>query len=240
MSLSSPILTPLPFSPGFFDEVPAQVAAVELRFRAKLLRPQVGQAAPRAALTGSLQILRHFQSEAPWIHLVLTKVREEGSPMSSDPLEAWSDTTLLTFLKHLLMESWNKETCAANDRGRWNERVPEVGQSAISALLVQELLGGRIRRGTFMGVNCDMYFYNERIPNEPFELTRARFSDHAQMMPGNIWEREALLNTQHDRGQYAAAAKVPERYALLKSRFLIAAAAMALASSRVLSKVAHD
>ena len=56
-------------------------------------------------------------------------------------------------IKKAFRRSWDEKTCYPLLRNEWNENLPEVGQCAVTALLIQELYGGdiafNIRRNHF-------------------------------------------------------------------------------------------
>ena len=81
---------------------------------------------------------------------------------SQRPRSVWALSILptksissLTELYSLLLErGWSKDTCAKNTL--WSEENPVVGQSAVTALLVQKLFGGEIL--SFPYSNSTHYF----------------------------------------------------------------------------------
>lgn len=105
-----------------------------------------------------------------------------------------------------LRESWCRDTGAA-DVGLTG--MP-IGQCAVTALLVQDLLGGELVRAQ---VSPTESHYWNRIPGMgDIDLTRAQYS---QAIPqGVVVSRSRLLD-----GDRARIARTPERYALLKSRY---------------------
>lgn len=237
-SSSSPIATPLP--QDFLAFLPEEIPALESRYR-RQLKLVDGQSAARSALAASLEILlKEDAKQVPWIPILISRLREARVPASSDPLASWSHLRLKTFFLHLFRESWNRETCAEIHRAQWSERTPECGQTCLSALIIQKHISGKIRQATLIGPSYGLYYLNELADGDLFEIGRDQFNQLTQVLPGREVTRDELLDPEHPRGQLARAAKVPERYALLEQRFLVAAGAMALAASRVLKNVGPD
>ena len=49
-------------------------------------------------------------------------------------------------LKRTIRLSWTKETCVSSLQHSWNEENPALGQCAVTALIVNDYLGGKIMR----------------------------------------------------------------------------------------------
>ncbi len=124
-----------------------------------------------------------------------------------------------------LQDSWCRETGAA-DVGLTG--MP-IGQCAVTALLVQDLLGGDLVRAEIARYDLrddgscavESHYWN-RIPSMgDIDLTRAQYPATGQcphpapvIPPGDVVPRARLLD-----GERARAARTPERYALLKARY---------------------
>jgi hypothetical protein len=124
-----------------------------------------------------------------------------------------------------LQESWCRET-GAGDSGL--SGMP-VGQCAVTALLVQDLLGGEIVRAEIARYDLrddgscavESHYWN-RIPGMgDIDLTRAQYPSAEQcphpapvIPPGDAVPRSRLME-----GERAVRARTPERYALLKQRY---------------------
>ena len=109
-----------------------------------------------------------------------------------------------------LQESWCRDTGAGNSG---LSGMP-VGQCAVTALLVQDLIGGQIVRTVIVTESGEESHYFNRIQGMgDIDLTRAQYPTH--VIPYGVEvERARLLE-----GERAITARTPERYVLLKSRY---------------------
>jgi hypothetical protein len=235
---SASILTPLPLSFPLVASCPVEMIDLEQQFRQGFRVAQGGYIAAHAALGACLEILRKGEIYRPlWVRDVIAHTR--ASTWTFQPLADWPEDRLFPFFRRLFRASWSFETCAAVHRGQWSVDSPEVGQDEITALIIQDLLGGKIRRGTHPDPNYGMYFLNELSGGRPFEVTRVDGAP-VQTLSGKEVERAFLLDPSQPGREFALAAKVPDRHGLLKERFLIATGAMALAAVYAPAKPAHD
>jgi len=76
-------------------------------------------------------------------------------------------TNILDLYRELLHFGWSKETCINSLQSRWSERNPCIGQSGITALLIQNCFGGEIYY--FRTSNWNHYF--NKISGEIIDLT---------------------------------------------------------------------
>ena len=69
-----------------------------------------------------------------------------------------------------LRDSWCKETCYPPMKETWSKDVPEMGQCAVTAMVVQDYRGGDI-------ICCEhMHHYWNRLPDgREIDLTRSQF-----------------------------------------------------------------
>lgn len=110
-------------------------------------------------------------------------------------------TSKLAALSKALRESWNADTSAYP---RWSPHSPSRGQCAVTALIVQDALGGDLERVT---VNGESHYYNRLPDGTELDLTRDQFAAWSPSTP-ETRTREYVLS-------YAPTA---DRYALLKTR----------------------
>ncbi len=102
-------------------------------------------------------------------------------------------------LEQLLSWSWEKETCAPRLRNEWNEENPSLGQSAVTALIVNDFFGGKI-------VGCmsssGSHYYNI-IDDEPVDLTIEQFLGNLpQYETSEERTREYLLGNEDIKNRY--------------------------------------
>ena len=102
-----------------------------------------------------------------------------------------------------LLRAWDYDTSA--DPTNWKEDNPAWGQCAVTALIIQDLLGGELLRGLVNGVS---HYWN-RLPNgQEIDLTIQQFNTINERTEPVVRERDYVLS-------FPDTAK---RYELLKSR----------------------
>jgi len=108
-------------------------------------------------------------------------------------------------LKKLLHSSWCLETAYG---GTWNRCIPTLNQCAVTALVVQDYLGGRILKRKMTN---DQYHYLNLLPNDTeLDLTADQFDwIKPQPMPDQTFSCGRSQLTRH-KGLVI-------RYELLKS-----------------------
>jgi len=117
-------------------------------------------------------------------------------------------------IDELLHAAWCRETASPACQKDWSPENPASGQCAVSALVVQDLLGGTLVRGVVVGYGS--HYWNE-IPDgegvRTYDPTRIQFPYGTPIPRGEIVPRSRLLE-----GERAVAARTAERYGLLKTR----------------------
>lgn len=108
----------------------------------------------------------------------------------------------------LIQKAWSKDTCYPPLRDKYENGIPELGQCAVTALLVQDLIGGEIVKN-----NKLHHYYNllySRDGAEVIDLTIDQFSEEQieGMLIDEIINRENLLSNPD----------TAIRYRLLKQR----------------------
>ena len=105
---------------------------------------------------------------------------------------------------------WKIATCAPRLRPDWSEANRPLGQCSITAFLVQDLLGGKVR-----GIplpDGSVHCFNEALGCR-FDLTSAQF-------PNTVLDYEN--RPEQSREEHFADDGKRQRYELLKSRLLAA------------------
>jgi len=109
-------------------------------------------------------------------------------------------------LRKCLEVAWSRETSA--DPANWTSLNPAWGQCAVTALVVQELLGGTLMRGK---VRNDAHYWNMLPDGVEIDFTRQQFGeDFAIEGPLETRTRDYVLSFRETR----------ERYELLRDRAL--------------------
>lgn len=111
-------------------------------------------------------------------------------------------------LRVALVNSWAADTAYPKDAPRWSRDIPSRGQCAVTALVVQDYLGGDI-----VFNKAYNHFWISTDFNSSIDITRDQFEPEAQIEKDKKVKRLELLN-----GDKARAAKTPERYKLLRTR----------------------
>jgi hypothetical protein len=134
--------------------------------------------------------------------------------------EVRSEVTLDT-LKAALERSWTRQT-SANPVG-WSEENPAYGQCAVTALVVNDFLGGRLVRveATSHEEKVSHYF-NELQNGQRVDLTLAQFPAGTHFSQPEYRERDYVMS-------YAPTA---ERYRHLRDRVLLTLHALGIATMR--------
>jgi len=112
-------------------------------------------------------------------------------------------TPTIEQLTAALKQSWSKQTTYFPER--WSVASPATGQGAVTALVVQDYLGGEILRTT---VEDQSYYLNELPDGSQVNLTAAQFT------AGTVFTTPARSTREHVLGTPATVT----RYNLLKER----------------------
>ena len=108
-------------------------------------------------------------------------------------------------LKAFIPGSWSEET--SFDPANWRPDNPAWGQCAVTALLLQELLGGELLRSTVAGIS---HYWN-LIDGHEVDLTLQQFGPQARIdFPPCACDRRYVLSFPH----------TGLRYDLLRTRVL--------------------
>ncbi|MBI2037134.1 MAG: hypothetical protein HYT14_02125 [Candidatus Liptonbacteria bacterium] len=124
------------------------------------------------------------------------------------------DGAFLMELLKALYRSWDAETSA--DGTHWTRECPPWGQCAVSALVVQDYMGGELLRGSLEKVPdpkiaaMRSHYWNRLPSGREADLTERQFhpSQKAYITPGESRTREYVLSN----------VETARRYALLKAR----------------------
>ena len=102
-------------------------------------------------------------------------------------------------LKQLLYESWEEKTCSPGLRKDWNKDNPSLGQCAITALIVNDLYGGKIMRCM---ASSGSHYYN-LVDSELVDLTVEQFLGEIPLYEnGEERTREYLLSNEDTKIRY--------------------------------------
>lgn len=115
-------------------------------------------------------------------------------------------------LPELMRLAWRRETSSPTVHKHWTADNPGKGQDTITALLVQDLLGGNLLRADVKGYG--FHYWNRLASGRERDLTRAQLPQGAKLASGTIIDRVSVLES--DR---AIAKSTRARYDMLTDRF---------------------
>ena len=116
----------------------------------------------------------------------------------------------LKLLESILQKCWSKETCYPPIQKNWSPKNPALGQCAVTALVIQDYLGGDL-------LYCKhIHHYWNRLPDgKVIDLTKQQFPKGTKICLDEIRTREYTL-----KSKIAKKVKTQERYEILKKRVL--------------------
>lgn len=119
-------------------------------------------------------------------------------------------TYLLTDIEQALRASWSAETCAPEYRDRWNPGNPARDQCGVTAMVLNDLLGGELIRGEVHvdGVRTDYHWWNRLGAGVDIDLTREQFGPEEVVVGGDVIVRPPVSEWR----------RLQEEYALLRDR----------------------
>lgn len=119
-------------------------------------------------------------------------------------------TYLLTDIERALRSSWSAETCTPEYRDRWSPDNPARDQRGVTAMVLNDLLGGELVRGEVHvgGRRTDDHWWNRLGTGVEIDLTREQFGPEEVVTGGVVIPRP--LGTEWRR--------LREEYELLRDR----------------------
>jgi len=117
---------------------------------------------------------------------------------------------LLTDIEAAVRSSWGADTTTPAHRAQWNPGNPARDQCGVTAMVVNDLLGGELIRGEVRvdGVRVDYHWWNRLGMGVEIDLTREQFAPHEIVSGGVVIERPAEF------------VRLREEYELLRARVL--------------------
>ncbi len=100
-------------------------------------------------------------------------------------------------LSAALARSWSQET--SHDPSGWSEHNSAWGQCAVSALIIQDLLGGELLVGKVNGVE---HYWNELSDGREVDLTKHQFGHITSFEGPSRVSREFVLSFPDTRSRY--------------------------------------
>lgn len=99
-------------------------------------------------------------------------------------------------LYSLIEQGWFAGTSSNED---WSYDLPEAGQCAVTALIVQDILGGELRRAL---VNGESHYWNRLDDGTVIDLTRSQFTTPLVIEDEVVRDREYVLSSPRTKHRY--------------------------------------
>ncbi|MEU1122380.1 hypothetical protein ABZ371_02030 [Streptomyces sp. NPDC005899] len=117
---------------------------------------------------------------------------------------------LVTDIEAAVRSSWGADTTTPEYRSRWHPGNPARDQCGVTALVVNDLLGGQLIRGEVRvgGERVDYHWWNRLGMGIEVDLTREQFAPHEIVCGGVVVERPPRI------------VRLREEYELLRDRVL--------------------
>ncbi|MER7489916.1 hypothetical protein ABTY20_29310 [Streptomyces sp. NPDC126497] len=117
---------------------------------------------------------------------------------------------LLTDIERAVRSSWDADTCTPEYRARWTPDNPARDQCGVTAMVLNDLLGGELLRGEVLvdGVRTDYHWWNRLGMGVEMDLTREQFGPEEIVTEGVVVPRPPKL------------VRLREEYELLRARVL--------------------
>lgn len=102
-------------------------------------------------------------------------------------------------LYRIIEMSFEKETCYSFSQDQWNRENPSLGQCAITSLIVNDFMGGKIMR-----CMCgDVSHYYNIVNDQILDLTVEQFNDNIPVYQNGIeMTREYILFNEDTKSRY--------------------------------------
>lgn len=110
------------------------------------------------------------------------------------------------FLIDVIRRAWSSETSASPEQ--WSPKVPSTGQCAVTALVLQDHLGGTLLRGTVDGIS---HYWLRTPTGEDLDLTIDQFEGHVSTEPSPRTREYVLSFDSTSKRYHKLAADVAKR-----------------------------
>ncbi|MFW6721593.1 YunG family protein [Streptomyces sp. MAR4 CNY-716] len=117
---------------------------------------------------------------------------------------------LLSDIEYAVRSSWGADTCTPEFRARWTPEDPARDQCGVTALVVNDLLGGELLRGEVLvdGQRTDYHWWNRLGLGVEIDLTREQFGPQETVTAGTAIARPPRIE------------RLREEYELLRTRVM--------------------
>ncbi|MFF3614891.1 hypothetical protein [Streptomyces sp. NPDC002580] len=111
---------------------------------------------------------------------------------------------LLSDIERAVRSSWSAETCTPEFRSRWSPDNPARDQCGVTAMVLNDLLGGELIRGEVHvdGERVDHHWWNRLGTDIEIDLTREQFGPEETVTGGVIVARPPVTEWRRLREEY--------------------------------------
>ncbi|MFJ2176251.1 hypothetical protein ACIQVO_17305 [Streptomyces sp. NPDC101062] len=111
---------------------------------------------------------------------------------------------LLTDIEHAVRSSWSAETCTPEFRARWTPDNPARDQCGVTAMVLNDLLGGELIRGEVHvdGERTDYHWWNRLGMGIEIDLTREQFRPEEIVTGGTVVPRPPVTEWRRLVAEY--------------------------------------
>ncbi|QMU70208.1 hypothetical protein [Streptacidiphilus sp. P02-A3a] len=113
-------------------------------------------------------------------------------------------TLLLIDIERAVRSSWGADTCPPEGRLRWSADDPARGQCGVTAMVLNDLLGGELIRGEVQinGEFRDYHWWNRIGLGVEIDLTREQFRHEEIVTGGTVIPRPPVTDWRRLREEY--------------------------------------
>jgi hypothetical protein len=110
----------------------------------------------------------------------------------------------LTDIERAVRSSWSADTCTPEFRSRWTSDNPARDQCGVTAMVLNDLMGGELIRGEVHvdGVRVDYHWWNRLGMGIEIDLTREQFRPEETVTGGVVVPRPPVTEWRRLREEY--------------------------------------
>lgn len=111
---------------------------------------------------------------------------------------------LLADIERAVRSSWSADTCTPEFRSRWSADNPARDQCGVTAMVLNDLLGGELLRGEVLvnGERVDYHWWNRLGMGVEIDLTREQFGPEEIVTAGTVIPRPPVTEWRRLREEY--------------------------------------
>ncbi|QIP83394.1 hypothetical protein GLX30_04170 [Streptomyces sp. Tu 2975] len=110
----------------------------------------------------------------------------------------------LTDIERAVRDSWSADTCTPEFRSRWSPDNPARDQCGVTAMVLNDLMGGELVRGEVHvdGERVDFHWWNRLGMGIDVDLTREQFRPEETVTGGVVVPRPPVTEWRRLREEY--------------------------------------